>query len=564
MATNVSPLSSFFTGRTTPGTNNSPSPVIIGTINPPVGTGSTAPPLRVDTGSTTPPENISIFGSSRRSVNLVGGKDPDVLVGGRGNDLLVGEEGNDVLVGNSGRDLLDGGLGNDTLTGGEGRDVLFGGPGIDNLTGGEDSDQFLFSGNPFVNGAPTRNAATGIDVLNTPDIITDFRIGDDQFALNGTDLGINNLNFQKGAVNDLAGDANALVLFSPFPNAAAAAKAIADNNAITSGAGVFVYFNTTLGLNRLVYSQDLGNGGPISVLANLTNQSGADGFAQLDQFTEDDFTLADSRSLTRQLGRSIVLDSDRNNVFLGSRGDDTVFGLGGADGIFGRRGDDIIFGNDGDDGLFGNDGNDSLFGEAGNDVLIGEADDDFLSGGIGDDLMDGGDDNDVLVGGDGVDTLIGGTGRDQFVYAGDVFANGTPALNAATGINVLNRPDIITDFDVADDQFVLNARDLGIGSITFQKGQIGAITTNGNVLVLGGGFANAAAAAKAIADNNAITADQGAFVYFNQTLGISRLVYSSDLGDGGNISVLANLTNQAGAFGQANIDNFTQNNFSLG
>jgi hypothetical protein len=99
-------------------------------------------------------------------------------------------------------------------------------------------------------------------VLNTPDILTDFEVRDDQIALNGQALGIDKLIFGQ----------NLVVLQTPFANAAAAAKAIADNNSITADEGAFVYFNTTLGFARVVYSKDLSNGGDISVLANLTNQ----------------------------------------------------------------------------------------------------------------------------------------------------------------------------------------------------------------------------------------------------------------------------------------------------
>lgn len=187
---------------------------------------------------------------------------------------------------------------------------------------------------------------------------------------------------------------------------------------------------------------------------------------------------------------------------------------------------------------------------------------DLLIGGSGKDTLRGGRGADVLIGGEGVDTLTGGRFRDQFVYRGNVFAGGTPVSTPA-GINALNQPDILTDFETAEDQFVLDATDLGIPAIAFQKGTASGITGNGNVIVLTDGFANAAAAARAIADNNAITADAGVFVYFNTTLGISRLIYSADLGDGGNISALANLTNQAGAAGLANLTSFTAANFAL-
>ncbi len=503
-----------------------------------------------------------IFG--RRSSDVIlGGPGNDFLQGNGGRDFLFGQEGNDTLQGGRGRDFLDGGAGNDVLNGGRGRDVLFGGAGVDTLTGGPGADEFLFAGNVFANGTPTLNAATGIKVLNTPDVITDFNIRNDQFLLNGRDLGINKLTFQKGATSELSGNANALVLLNPFANAAAAAKAIADNNAITADAGVFVYFNSTLGISRLVYSTDLSDGGDISVLANLTNQAGATGIKQLNQFTQQDFALTEDKSGARSLGQDVVLGSDGNDTLRGSRHGDKILGFAGDDVIFGRGGNDVIFGGQGNDSLFGNAGKDILFGEAGDDKLDGGRGNDFLDGGVGNDVLMGGAGRDTLLGGAGIDTLTGGAGADQFVYSGDVFANGTPAPAGTTGINILNRPDIITDFEVSRDQFGLNGKDLGIKDLIFQTGDVSKITGNSNAIVLQGGFANAAAAAKAIADNNAITADEGVFVYFNQTLGISRLVYSKDLSDGGDISVLANLTNQAGDLGKANLAHFSANNFHL-
>jgi Ca2+-binding RTX toxin-like protein len=204
----------------------------------------------------------------------------------------------------------------------------------------------------------------------------------------------------------------------------------------------------------------------------------------------------------------------------------------------------------------GGEGND-LFDASNSSVKV------KAEGGVGNDTLIGSRFADTIIGGDGVDTLTGGKGRDLFVYNGDPFANGTPALNAATGINALNQPDVITDYTIGEDVFALGRQALGIDSLIFQNGFISDITGNGNVIVLQGGFANAAAAAAAIRDNNAITADEGVFVYFNINLGISRLVYSEDLGDGGDISVLANLTNQAGDTGLANLANFTASDFAL-
>ncbi len=232
-----------------------------------------------------------LFGGKGNDV-ILGGQNDDQLFGGQGNDFLLGEEGNDQLQGDEGKDFLDGGVGNDSLLGGDGRDTLVGGAGgADTLTGGTGSDAFVFSGNVFAGATPIPIGTTGIQVVNQPDVITDYAIGRDQFVFNGADLNITNLAFQKGTTAQIAANGNFIVQLDPFVNAGTAARAIANNPAITAAEGVFVYFNTTLGINRLVYSQDLANGGNISILANLTNQAGAAGIANLNSFTASDFSL---------------------------------------------------------------------------------------------------------------------------------------------------------------------------------------------------------------------------------------------------------------------------------
>jgi serralysin len=201
--------------------------------------------------------------------------------------IQIGTGGNDILNGTGRRDILFGGKGDDTLFGGDRRDILAGDLGVDTLTGGKGRDAFVFTDSPFSGGEPAP-AANGIKVLNKPDIITDYAIGEDKLVFRSGQLGVNNLNFQKGVSSQLSGQSNLLVLQDPFPNAAAAAKAIADNNAVTSDAGLFVYFNSTLGISRVVFSQDLSDGGPISVLANLTNQTNP---ANQANFSAKDFAL---------------------------------------------------------------------------------------------------------------------------------------------------------------------------------------------------------------------------------------------------------------------------------
>ena len=231
---------------------------------------------------------------------LVGGKGDNLLQGGAGNDVLIGGTGNDILIGGSGNELLIAGNGNSRLVGGSGTNVLIGGSGDNTLvsgsgrntiTGGTGKETFLYQRDPFDGQTPTAPAAGQILGVNTPDTITDFDIGRDTFALSAASLGLKGLTFADGAVNDLSGNANVLVLQGEFANARVAAQAIADNNNITADAGVFIYHNSTLGINRLVYSADLSKGGAFSVLANMTNQAGDAGVSLLPNYSAQNFSI---------------------------------------------------------------------------------------------------------------------------------------------------------------------------------------------------------------------------------------------------------------------------------
>lgn len=252
-----------------------------------------------------------------------------------------------------------------------------------------------------------------------------------------------------------------------------------------------------------------------------------------------------------------------NDLLIGDDGDNTLVGGIGDDAIFGGNGNDILFGTFDPSVLKDDGGNDVLFGDAGNDQLFGGAGNDFLAGGTGNDLLDGGFGDDQLIGGDGVDFLTGGAGRDQFIYEGNMFANGIPALAGQTGINVLNQPDIIADYTIGEDQFAFDRLDLGLESLVFQQGVSSQIAADGNAIALLDPFPAAGAAARAIVNNDNITSGAGVFVYFNSTLGINRLVYSNDLANGGDISVLANLDNQRGEAGLASLPAFSGNDFAL-
>jgi Ca2+-binding RTX toxin-like protein len=436
-----------------------------------------------------------------KSKRIKGTQRGDTFKGTKKNDVMLGLAGNDFLFGKAGNDILNGGDDSDQLSGGGGNDTLNGGDGNDFLDGGNGVD-ILVGGN----GNDTMLGGNGNDALDGSAGNDTLDGGDGDDILNGGD-GNDSIFGEKGNDTMVGGNGNDTLEWDD-----------GDGSDIISG-----------------------NAGNDTVVVKGAEVK-ADGFV-LGKDTLNK-ALFERVSLDGTLGAGrFTLTVDSSEAFE----------------VSGLAGNDTFKVND----LSSGDGNDSFDGSATSTLLqlSGDAGNDTLVGGTGNDVITGGDGSDVITGGDGVDILTGGTGADQFVYAGNVFAGGTPTLAGTTGINVLNKPDVIKDFETGSDRFNLNAKDLGISAIDFQKGTSSALT-NGNVLVLTDGFAAAGAAAKAIAGNANITDKEGAFVYFNTTLGISRLVYSKDLANGGDISVLANLGDtKTGAL--ANQANFTVTNFSL-
>ncbi len=133
------------------------------------------------------------------------------------------------------------------------------------------------------------------------ELFTPFNIGTDVFAFNQGIFGMGDvIKFASGPINEIPQtDVNAIVLntfdndgdpLTPFL-AGTAANLIAER-VTTSGAGVFIYFNSGLDLARLVYSTDLSdNTADLKILARLTNVAGESGREQMATFTEENFRI---------------------------------------------------------------------------------------------------------------------------------------------------------------------------------------------------------------------------------------------------------------------------------
>jgi Ca2+-binding RTX toxin-like protein len=528
--------------------------------------------------------DILIGGAGDDTLN--GGNGNDLLIGGAGDDTLDGGNGKDNLLGDAGNDSLDGGLGNDSLLGGSGNDSLEGNKGNDIMIGGSGDDVLKWDDG---DGSDLMSGGTGFDII---EVEGSLALGDEFTLVKGADNKaifdrINLVPFKltvdtserfdisgeggddKLTVGDLTGTDVTLVRFFG-----------GEGNDTLDGSGT----NTPLFAEGGNGDDGLIGGSGIDTL------NGGDGNDEIEGKRGDDIMIGGAGDDVLEWD-----NGDGSDFMSGGTGIDTV----DVDGSL-TQGDDFVLARDGTKAIFdrinlvpfklttdtaekfdvSGEGGDDKFtvrnllgtdvtlvtfsGGDGNDILdaSGTSTPIVANGDAGNDILIGGSGDDILAGGDGVDTLIGNGGSDRFLFAGNAFANGT-ATATPNGIKVLATPDSIADFNIAEDKFALNGQDLGLSNITFQKGDANAIAGNGNVIVLTNAFTNVAAAAKAIADNNNITADQGAFIYFNSTLGISRLVYSKDLSDGGDVSVLANLTNQSGATGLANTQTFTSNNFTL-
>ncbi|MBI2684677.1 MAG: PEP-CTERM sorting domain-containing protein [Acidobacteria bacterium] len=116
--------------------------------------------------------------------------------------------------------------------------------------------------------------------------------------------GANQLNFANGLIGDIPSNVNVVVLqtldndanpITPF--AAPSAADLLAGRITTHGPGVFIYFNSSLNVARLVFSDDLAsNQADLKILARMTNLNGQTGINALPNFSTANFVIADSES----------------------------------------------------------------------------------------------------------------------------------------------------------------------------------------------------------------------------------------------------------------------------
>jgi len=155
---------------------------------------------------------------------------------------------------------------------------------------------FVFNTDPFA--GSTALTTPGRQVVGNQITISSFDVNTDQFAFDPAVFNFSTLNFFNGTASNLpAGGVNVIVL-QDFDNdnnpatafnAGSAANLIA-NSLTTDGAGFFIYFNSVLSLNRLVYSTNLNaTDADLRILTPINSPTGAAAIAALPTFGANNF-----------------------------------------------------------------------------------------------------------------------------------------------------------------------------------------------------------------------------------------------------------------------------------
>lgn len=210
----------------------------------------------------------------------------DALRGDATDELFDALGGNDAVSARGGADTLLGGAGNDVLAGGGGGDLLLGGAGIDTIATGGGRDVVGFDGSAL---------------LQAPDQLLDWDVARDAFRLDAAAFGVDaTLRFQNALAAELEDDGSNVIVLRDADddgnaatvfNARSAARLIG-NEVATEGEGFFVYFNSALGVNRLVHSADLANGEAVlTVLGAVLTTTGAEAIGELASYGADNFAL---------------------------------------------------------------------------------------------------------------------------------------------------------------------------------------------------------------------------------------------------------------------------------
>ena len=433
--------------------------------------------------------NNIITGNSANNI-LNGAAGIDTLIGGLGDDIYVVDTTTDVITenvsegidtvqssvtfslanlgnienltltgssiingtGNAGNNVITGNSANNSLSGGDGNDTLNGGAGIDTLIGGTGNDIYVVD---TITDVITENIGEGTDTIQSS---VTFSLANFTNIENLTLIG----------TSGLTGTGNA------------------GNNTIIGNVGANT-LNGGDGIDSLI-----GGAGNDSYIVDTTT----------DVITENVGEGTD----TVQSSVTFSLANLPNIEKLTLIGNSAIDGTGSGE-------NNTITGNTTDNVLNGGDGIDTLVGGAGNDTYIVDTTTDVITesaasgtdtvqssvtfsisalsnienltltgsnaingtGNTGNNVITGNSANNILTGGAGIDTLTGGLGVDRFGYK---------TLTDSLLGSANNSFDQITDFDAANDLFLVSTARTGfanLGAVTsLDSTGIGALLTTTN------------------------------------------------------------------------------------
>lgn len=160
--------------------------------------------------------------------------------------------------------------------------------------------EFNFASDPFAGSTALTTPGRQV-IANNELFLPSFDLAADRFVFDNTFFAVGSTvsfanNFASAlptsglnvvVIQDTDNDNNSSTAF----NAGAAANIIA-SRINTPGAGFFIYWNSALNVNRLVYSTNLDdNTADLSVLARVTSPIGADAIATLPLFSASNFAI---------------------------------------------------------------------------------------------------------------------------------------------------------------------------------------------------------------------------------------------------------------------------------
>ncbi|MEO0818451.1 MAG: CHRD domain-containing protein [Pseudomonadota bacterium] len=417
---------------------------------------------------------------------------------------VIGTDGNDALTGSDDADIIDAGAGDDVIDSLQGSDQISTGTGRDILN---------FAGDPF-EGADV--SAEGRQIVGGEDFISDFDFANDAYRFDAEDFGVG------GEVRFASLDANAdgaaipagsnvIVLLNadndgdastPFLAGTAAAQiaALVDD----AGPGFFVYWNSNLGVNRLVYSTDLSDpSADLKIVSRQTDLSGQDAIDALADFNAENFEFVSSTVVGSEAGETVLGTDEADEIFAGA-GDDRIEGAGGSDIITTGTGqDDVVFAGDPFEG--------ADVSAAGRQIVGNE---DFITD------FDFGNDRFNLNAADFGVEQAGIDGDVQFL-ALDANAEGA-IVPAGTNVVVLLNSDNDAN---PDTPFLAGTAAAQIAELTEADGA-------------------------------------GFFIYWNSNLGVNRLVYSTNLNDPtADLKIVARLSDLEGQDAIDALADFSAENF---